>query len=763
MARRKKAPTSFTEPNRGNRNGSVEDNTIQTSLYKKNNPETTSSNPCLENALAYAELGWQVFPCHSIISDSCSCGDADCKSPGKHPRTPNGLKDASTDPEIIKGWWSRWADANIAVVTGHASGMSVLDIDVKGGGPGNLELLESEHEPLPKTLVAQTGGGGRHYFFKYPVDGFKNSAGNIISGVDTRGDGGYVIVHPSNHISGGIYSWEDNEPGEIELSEIPVWIISLMRKDRGKGVSNFLKKNDQVVEGGRNNFLIQQGGILRADGLETKDVIEALLEINQKYCSPPLSEHEVRQMEKSVAKWEKGVSTASYGRNTDAGNASRFEKKFYDKLIYVDGRGWFCWTGKHWLPSSMVTEQATKVAKDIYIEARNAFSTKEQGYLCRWATRSLTLARLDAMIKLARPKLEVPVAVLDSDSLILNVSNGIIDLKTGKLLIHDPKKYQTKIIEVDFDPKASCPRWLQFVNEITCDDQELAEYLQRVTGYCLTGLTMEQCFFIFLGDGLNGKSTFLDTLKAILGDYSDKCESETFLEKKYSNSINCDIAKLSGVRMAIASEIAKDKNLNEPLIKTITGDDEITARFMRQNYFTFTPQFKVLWACNEEPSIQGSDYGIWRRIRIIKFNYRVSKVDKFLMKTLLTESAGILKWAVDGCLAWQKEGLNEPDSVRNATLDYQHKNDGFHQFFSQCVEKCEDSNVTCESFYNGYLTWFEGTGQIRLMNSKIEVGKKMSRRGYFSKSKRIDGPPAKVYEGLRLTGKAVNATDSCNL
>ena len=172
-----------------------------------------TQNTIMETVLHYAGLGWFVFPCHNINEDGlCTCGKK-CDSPGKHPRTRNGLKDASIDPKQIQKWWRYWPNANIAILTGRGSGLAVLDVDVKNDGPENLELLEAKNEPIPSTLIAQTGGGGRHYYFSYPTSGFKNSAGKIATGIDTRGDGGYVLAPPSNHKSGREYTWQDDELG----------------------------------------------------------------------------------------------------------------------------------------------------------------------------------------------------------------------------------------------------------------------------------------------------------------------------------------------------------------------------------------------------------------------------------------------------------------------------------------------------------------------------------------------------------------------
>ena len=297
-----KTPTSFAEPNRGNKNGSVEDNTIQSASYKNTCSKTTSSSPCLEAALKYSELGWPVFPCYTIVDGKCSCGAKDCNSPGKHPRTSNGLKDASTDPDVIKNWWNKCPDANIAVVTGPTSGLAVLDIDIKSGGPGSLDLLESEYGSIPDTLVAQTGGGGRHYFFKYPAVGFKNSANKIASGIDTRGNGGYVLVAPSNHKSGETYNWQDYAPREIELAEVPEWVLQKLADKKKKITSG------KVSEGGRNEFLTSEAGKLRRPGLTAEAICAALLLINKDKCNPPLVDSEVKAIADSVSRYKPGHS-----------------------------------------------------------------------------------------------------------------------------------------------------------------------------------------------------------------------------------------------------------------------------------------------------------------------------------------------------------------------------------------------------------------------------------------------------------------------
>lgn len=211
---------------------------------------TTTTN--LSEALKLAAYGLPVFPVHSIRSGKCTCENTDCGSPGKHPRSRNGFKDATTDEEKIINWWNAWPDANIGLATGKVSGVVVLDVDAKNGGIENLDLLEDKHGKLPVTLIVQTGGGGLHYYFKYPEGGLKCSAGKLAVGIDIRGDGGYVVVPPSNHQSGNEYVWQDNEPGEKELAECPLWIIDELNHQQngaceksqpnGEGAEILLKK-----------------------------------------------------------------------------------------------------------------------------------------------------------------------------------------------------------------------------------------------------------------------------------------------------------------------------------------------------------------------------------------------------------------------------------------------------------------------------------------------------------------------------------------
>ena len=211
--------------------------------------ETMIVNELETTALEYAARDWPVLPLHSIRHGNCTCDRADCGSPGKHPRTQHGLKDASTDIEIIHRWWRRWPDSNIGIVTGAASGFIVLDVDPRNGGDMALGELLAEHDPLPETAEAITGGGGRHILFRHPGGMVRNdNQGKLGSGLDVKGDGGFIVAVPSLDASGKRYEWETSSgPADIPLADCPAWLIERLRTDKPKATTS---SADQVDEAG---------------------------------------------------------------------------------------------------------------------------------------------------------------------------------------------------------------------------------------------------------------------------------------------------------------------------------------------------------------------------------------------------------------------------------------------------------------------------------------------------------------------------------
>ena len=260
---------------------------------------------------------------------------------------------------------------------------------------------------------------------------------------------------------------------------------------------------------------------------------------------------------------------------------------------------------------------------------------------------------------------------LDNHKFLFNCNNGVINLKTGELSPHDRDLLFTKISPIEYNKDAKCPNWITFLESIFLTpegnpDQELIEFLQRAIGYSFTGETKEQVMFFLFGNGRNGKSTFINVIQDLLGDYGRQTSSETFLKKKNDGGINNDVARLDGARFVSAVESEEGQQLSEALVKQITGGEKMSARFPSQEYFEFTPEFKVFFTTNHKPIVKNNDEGIWRRVKLIPFTVTIpeDKIDYDLSKKLSNEMAGILRWAVEGCLKWQQGGLGEISSYQ---------------------------------------------------------------------------------------------------
>ncbi|MEC2219682.1 phage/plasmid primase, P4 family, partial [Bacillus subtilis] len=322
-----------------------------------------------------------------------------------------------------------------------------------------------------------------------------------------------------------------------------------------------------------------------------------------------------------------------------------------------------------------------------------------------------------------RPMVAVRKQELDSHKYLFNCENGVIDLKTGELLPHDRDFLFTKISSVAYQKDADCPNWKAFLESIFIDEQgqpnyEIIDFMQKAIGYSLTGDTTEQVMFFLFGNGRNGKSTFINTVQQLLGDYGRQTNSDTFIKKKNDTSINNDIARLDGARFVSAVESEEGQQLSESLVKQITGGEKMSARFLRQEYFEFTPEFKVFFTTNHKPIVKGSDEGIWRRIRLVPFTVTIpkEKVDKKLPQKLAAEMPGILRWAVDGCLKWQREGLKEPEVIRKATEGYREDMDILGPYMSERCVVHPSAKIEAKELYKDYKNWCYENDEIELKN-----------------------------------------------
>lgn len=410
----------------------------------------------------------------------------------------------------------------------------------------------------------------------------------------------------------------------------------------------------------------------------------------------------------------------------DIGNAERLIAKFGEGLRYCfPFKSWLVWDKNRWRNDSKgeIFELARQTARAIIHEAFNAPDEKRDSIL-KHARKSCNSKEMENMIKQARSLTSVPVDPLEFDksNWLLAVDNGTIDLKTGKLREHDRGDMVTKITPISYDPVGKAPIWEAFLDSIFCGDKELIGFIQRAVGYSLTGSTAEQCFFMCHGTGSNGKSTLFNVLSDILGDYSKTADMELFTERRNNQNSSNEVAMLQGSRLVTTVETNDGVKLNEALVKKLTGSDLIVAKRLYADSFEYKPVFKIWMAVNHLPIIKGTDIGIWRRIRIVPFNAYISDAEKDvkLPEKLKKEYPAILRWAVEGCIAWQKHGLNPPAIVLAATDEYKQDQDMFGEFITTCCVVGEGIKCSSKQLYSEYEKWCEESN-YRPLTSKSFV------------------------------------------
>jgi P4 family phage/plasmid primase-like protien len=402
-------------------------------------------------------------------------------------------------------------------------------------------------------------------------------------------------------------------------------------------------------------------------------------------------------------------------RCTDMGNGYRFARRCRLAVRYSSISGkWYVFDGRRWAEGENGETQrlAKQTVKSIYAEAAQTQDEERRKALARWATTSENDSRLRAMLHQAESELPIKPDAFDADPMLFNCANGTIDLRTGQLLKHDRRDLLSKFSDVIYDVGAQAPRWLTFLRQIFNDDESLLGFLQKALGYSLTGDTSEQCFFLCHGTGANGKSVLLKTIMALMGDYGQQVQMGTLMIKQYQG-VNNDVAMLRGARCCSAVETDADHRLAEATVKQLTGGDMVRARFLFHESFEFLPQFKIWLAANHKPQIKGNDEAIWRRIKLIPFNvtFPKAKQNPKLDAELREELPGILAWAVEGCIRWQREGLGEPEAVTKATAAYRDEMDALGDFLADCCVLGENYQATVTELYNRYESWCTAAGE----------------------------------------------------
>ncbi len=393
---------------------------------------------------------------------------------------------------------------------------------------------------------------------------------------------------------------------------------------------------------------------------------------------------------------------------TEDALAVSFTRRYQRDWRYIAAWGkWLMWDGQRWRAEE--TLAATDLIRHV---CRHAAVRADSSKVAAKLAASSTVGGVERLARTDR-RHAATTDEWDADIWLINTPGGVVDLRTGRMRPHDRADRMTKIASATLVSGSTCPTWMRFLEQVTGGDTELQSYLQRMFGYCLTGATSEHALFFLYGTGANGKSVFVNTLFTLLGDYAANAPMDTFMETR-GDRHPTDLAGLRGSRFVGATETEQGRRWNESKIKEITGGDRVSARFMRQDFFTYVPQFKLVIAGNHKPAIRNIDEAMRRRLHLIPFTITVppEKRDKQLQTKLLAEANGIFSWGVEGCLAWQREGLRQPQSVLDATDEYFEDEDAIGQWMGERCYVGPAARAPTADLFADWREWAEKHGEF---------------------------------------------------
>ena len=492
--------------------------------------------------------------------------------------------------------------------------------------------------------------------------------------------------------------------------------------------------------------------------------------------------HTREELQTLVEQAEEWTAPPTTGRTyplTDLGNAERLVAGYGDTLRFLAATAhWYWWTGKTWACDTLgeIPRRAMETVRAIKAEADLVSDPLWQAELGKHMRRSESARSLTAMLDLARWQtgIAIPATEFNRDPWQVNCLNGILDLRTGALREHDPEATHSKLSPVPYDPAAECPQWLRFLAEVFEGSQPLIEYVCRLAGYLLTGITREQEVYVLVGKGSNGKRILLDTIRAVMGDYAADTPVSTFLERRSDTASN-DLAALVGARMVTASEASSGQRFDDALLKKLSGGDPVTCRFLHREFFTYTPAYKVVFSTNNVPHLEYSQsYAIRRRMRIVPFRLTFHQPwegmgpvrDEGLFDRLQGEHAGILAWMVRGCLKWQQEGLAPPLEVLAETSDVMDRMDPLSEWLEEWCVVRPGLMVSVADLWNCYHNWCESVKTRPHYRAPATLSRALQSRQGITAHHRRDGRylggisiQGQEKEQPELSGEAIGGID----
>lgn len=742
-----------------------------------------------EAALWYATNGFAVFP---------------LKPKSKVPATEHGLKDATTDEEKIRDWWSKCPDYNVGIATGEASGGLVvidLDVDLEKGKDGVAVYKEwtNTHGKHSKTWMSLTGRGGLHLLYR-DSSKWKNTVGRN-TGIDIRAEGGYIVAPPSIHPNGRLYEWVKGGPGEMEIAEADDVVRNFLR---GQEKQNQAKKDApegaEILMGERNNTLFKLASSLQAKGL-SDEAISAAIEIeNETRCSKPLKPKEINTLVRSVlTRYEKG--TASYDQSfadneeltgerslrpdefTDLQEASKFVEFYGVQLRFNGATGFLAYDGVRWteseekarlkvhefvrrqeleaghlLQKSVESKQklleeldgrqvkdGSKEAKRMDTVANDVESAAD--YLAK-ALSYQNSGRMAAVLKEAAPMVHIEMDKLDSDGYLLNTPAGIVNLRTGEIRDHSPEDYVTKVTLCAPSEEGS-EEWKKFLQQVTSGDADLQEYLQYCFGMGAIGEVRQEKLLIAYGSGGNGKSTLTNAVATVLGEYSGVMPAEILtLGNKKNNGPQ--LARLRGTRLVLASELSEGQRLNTAAVKHFCSTDVVNGDPKFKAPFEYVPTYTVVLSTNHLPTVGTVDNGTWSRLVVIPFVgvFRDTNAEILNYATELVSRCGgaILKWVIEGAVKFIADGYKLPVSqvVKDTIAEYREDSNWLTAFLEECCETDKSYKVGAKTLQEKFASYCDQIGECRRSPSEFKAAVK---NAGFEATKTNTGT---VYYGLRL-------------
>ena len=624
---------------------------------------------------------------------------------------------------------------------------------------GNVLQLWREQNPAFEFTEGRTQEGSGFYIRCPGVDGWQDGSqhSEAYKGLSSTAACWVTNGHPRwrcHHTHCGNKSWKDLVAALGASAQRRVLTGSPLfgeaRKPDRRATEQFLADSD-----GRSNNVDLPGGQAPLPGASENvdgdgvgagsapapgtDTSEPLLDgVGQRL---PLREGEAEIVEGARPATETGTEGEQPARIrafTDLGNTERFLDRHKDSFRFTSGKGWYSFDGSRWVPESdsAVMQAAWETVRAIGDEPEAPLPEGHRGrppLTSRgWMRQSESGARLAAMVALVKhaPGIAVKEEAFDQHDWLFNVQNGTVDLKTGTLHPHDRTQLLSTISPVKFDPRATCPEWLKFLDRVMLGRQEIVNFMQRLFGYCASASTAEQAFVVHYGTGANGKSTALDVIKRIFGSYAETTPFATFAEKKNGATPN-DLASIHKSRLVIASEGERTTKLAESMIKTVTGNEEVSARYLYKDYFTFRPRFTLMLQSNHKPIIQDTGKGIWRRVRFVPWEYTFPDIEmdkNWAEKEVAAEGPGILAWVVRGALEYQRMGLSEPDVVKAAIAEYQEGEDVLGRWIREECTAIPDHDAPAGGLYSVYRNYMQATGETAIKDREFKA--ELIKRGF---------------------------------